>query len=114
MLGATLITVQRIGAGAHINGVWVPGAVTEVQVRGSLQPINARELALLPEGERARGRWKLYTDDLLRTADPTAATEADRVLWEGRTLTVVQVRSYAHTGLSLAHYRCELVEEEAL
>lgn len=114
MLGETTLQLHRTAAGTHVNGVWVPGAVTEITIRGSLQPINARELALLPEGERTRGRWKLYTRTPLRTANPAEYTEADRIAWQGRTLTVVQVRDYAHVGGSLAHYRADLVEEEVL
>lgn len=111
MLGATTLTVTRRAAGSYVAGVWTPGATSTLTVEGSLQPMTGRELLLLPEGERTRARWKLYTETELRTADETTTTEADRVSWNGRSLVVVRVQDYSHVGL-LPHYRCELVADE--
>lgn len=111
MLGATLLTVTRTAAGTYVDGVWTPGATSTFGIEGSLQPMSGRELLLLPEGERAAARWKLYTETALLTADEAAQTEADRVSWNGRSLVVVRVNDYSHVGM-LEHYRCELVADE--
>lgn len=111
LMRASTVVVTRRAAGGHVDGVWTPGAESTFTVRGSLQPLTGRELLVVPEGERGRARWALYTTTELQTADEAAATDADRVAWRGRSLVVVKVEDWSHMG-RLAHYRCELVEDE--
>lgn len=69
------LTVTRESGGTFTNGKWVPGTPSTFTIDASIQPLNMRELELLPEGRRASGEsYKLYTDyvdDLLTVTDET-------------------------------------------
>lgn len=114
MLGAVELNVTRT-SGSYVEGVWTPAAPSTFDIEGSLQPLNGRELLLLPEGERSKGSWKLYTEPEveLRVAEAGGAAEADTVAWEGRTLRVVGRLDHGHhTGLTLQHRKYLLREVE--
>ena len=91
ILGARTLWVQR-KPGVYVDGVWTgSGGEERFSIRGSLQPISGRELQLLPEGERTREQFKLYTKaELLTSRDSAAApTKADMVEHRGRLLKVM-------------------------
>lgn len=111
MLGALTYTVRRQASGAHVDGIWTPGAETSFELEGSLQPMRGHELLVLPEGQRGQARWKIYTTTLLQTIDEDTSTPADRLEVDGKDLVVVKVQAYQH-GFGTDHYRCELVADE--
>jgi hypothetical protein len=71
------VTVSRQAAGAFVNGVWVPGAVSTVTIQASVQPASAEDMQRLPEGRRQAGAVKLYTNDALLTEKDDQ--KADRI-----------------------------------
>lgn len=103
MLGALTYTVRRQASGAHVDGVWTPGAETSFTVEVSLQPMRGRELLSLPEGQRQQARWKGYTE--------TELFVGDRIEYSGRDLVVVKVSAYQH-GFGTDHFKVELVADE--
>ena len=60
LLGALGLSVTRTD-GSYVDGVWTPGVASTFAIEGSIQPMSGRELLLLPEGQRSRGAWTLYT-----------------------------------------------------
>lgn len=108
MLGAQTYTVKRHAAGDYSTGAFVPGAESQFDVVGSVQPLSGSELLLLPEGERVRARCKMYSHDELKTASLTDKTLADRVVVEGRDLEVHSVSEFRNSG-ALSHFKYVLV-----
>lgn len=111
MLGVATIDVRRLAGGERTDGVWVPGTECRVSVRGAIQPLSARDLEMLPEGERTREQMKLYvpaTQEDLRTACVEHGEQADQVVHRGRRW---EVHSWQdHTAAPfLAHSRYRLV-----
>lgn len=74
--------------------------------RGSFQPMNQRELLLLPEGMRDQGRAKLYTTTRLHTVETSDFDLPDRVQYNGVTYKVERVDDWHELG---GYYRVELV-----
>jgi len=109
MLGAQAYIVKRRAAGTYTNGTFVPGAESQISIKGSVQPLSGSELLLLPEGERVRAKCKMYSHDGLKTASVNDATIADRVVVEGRDLEVHSVAPFRNEG-SLSHFKYVLVE----
>jgi len=72
-------TFKRRAATTYVNGKAVAGAESDVVVNGSLQPMNAREVMLLPEGQRTRENLKIYTDTVLNPAEKETGKPADRL-----------------------------------
>lgn len=99
------LSVVRAGTGTYVDGVWTETPETTVQVRASVQPISARELAREPEGTRPTGAIRLFTLEELRTAD--IDQPEDRFVYRGKTWFVD--RSMYHPG---GHYESRAVLQD--
>lgn len=103
-LGQEPITRRRYAAGSRgSDGRWTRGAVTDTDLFATVQPANARDLQILPEGLRQRDAIKLYTDDaVLRTANQNGQGDADEVVVDGVSY---EVQSIARQRAVMAHYK---------
>ena len=102
-------TVKRAGAGYYRKGTYVPGAQETVELTGSLQPTNARELKLQSEGGRLRQYFKFYTDEPLLTINTKELAMADVVEINGETYKVMSAEPWA--GTDIPHYKSILYRE---
>jgi hypothetical protein len=99
---ASTYTYQRRNPQVWVKGRTSPATLqAAVSFRASIQPMNGRELLVLPEGERTREYIKLYTDTQLNMADPVTGAKGDLVSYKGRTWEVTQsndwnLNDYAH------------------
>ncbi len=99
---ASTYTYQRPGAQTIVDGrTRTPTLGSPTDFRASIQPLNGRELLLLPEGERDREYIKIYTDLRLLMSNPATKTKGDLVNYKGVVWTVIQtndwnLNDYAH------------------
>jgi hypothetical protein len=56
-----LVVVTRQGATTYIDGKPVKAAGESFDFRGSVQPLNGRDLLLVPEGDRFKEQFWFYT-----------------------------------------------------
>jgi hypothetical protein len=106
-------TIVRREAGYRQDGDWVEGTTTELQIEGNIQPLKPTELMLLPEAERTRSWWKLYTDVTLRTAkEGDGGWSADEFDWKGDRYKIMRVNDYTNGMQILEHTKnwCVRVE----
>lgn len=107
ILGAQAITRRRYAAyTTNSSGVRVRGASADIATTGSVQPMNGRELELLPELARAGDSRKVYTETELRTEDQHAGTPADEVIVDSLTFKVMQVERQVAI---IPHYKAILL-----
>lgn len=92
---------------SYVNGRLVLGAETAFSVTGSLQPLKADEVLLLPEGLRTRTQYKFYTTDDLRTADEPNGIEPDQLEISGKRYSVYYDKNHLVATL---HRRVFLIE----
>ena len=92
LLGAKTYVVTRQGAGAVVDGDFLAGAISTFPIVGSLQPVTGAELEHLPEGDRTRGKYKLYTTSDLHKARPNA--QADTIATPQGDLEVIAVLDF--------------------
>lgn len=117
-LAASPVTRRRFAAGSYpqagaTRGQFVAGASADTTIRAVMQPIDDRTRQLLPEGIRLRARYLLHTTaDVRGDAPATGAsiTQADDVIYNGRTYTVWQDRDWATHG---SYTRCVLLDRSA-
>jgi len=108
-LGQQSLTVTR-QTGSYVDGVWTLAADSTFGIVGSIQQLSARELQLLPEGERTREQRILYSLTQLRTAKLDTQVPPDEVTYDGRQWRVQDRRYYDQaTAGPLQHYRYRLV-----
>jgi len=54
----------------YVDGAPVAGPETERHIKANVQPLNGRDLLLVPEGDRFKEQYYLFTHDVLsRTTD---------------------------------------------
>ena len=108
MLGIGTLNLRRTSA-----VTWAAGRATattaDTTFSGSWQPLNGREIAMLPEGERASDRAKVYTATVLRTVDQHSDTEADLVSRDGSTWYKCLIAKPYFDNTPIPHYRIEVV-----
>lgn len=103
ILGAETITRRRFAVGSRgADGRWVDGATTDVSIAASVQPLEGKDRAILPEGDRSKDGIKLYTTSDLVPADQHAGTSGDRVVVNG---VVFEVRNVVRERSIIPHYR---------
>jgi hypothetical protein len=103
MLGQQTLNVTRYSSGGFVDGEWVEGAASAFTIQASVQPVNGRELETLPEGQRTRRTYKVYTDTLLQVATPES--RSDRIAYGTKALEVQSVKDYSTHMTGLPHYK---------
>ncbi len=104
-------SVTRNTSGTYDKGFYVPGPKECIQVEGSMQPTNARELKLPEEGNRLKQYWKFYTDKPILTNNTRTLANSDIVVVNGDTYKVMSVEPWQGLGVDLPHYLSILYRE---
>ena len=83
------------------TGAWVQGdfetTSETLQMNGSIQPVNSKDLQQVPEGDRVVGLIKIYTVDPLYVTheDTTVSGEdgllSDEVTWKGEQYKILNI-----------------------
>lgn len=88
------ITVLRKGEGAWVDGYWVDGVETPIEIEANVQPLKGHELMSLPEADRTKESIKVYGEATLRTLSEVGQTKADLIIWEGKKYQAVKTLTY--------------------
>jgi hypothetical protein len=91
--------VKRSKRGTYIKGRYVAGPEEELEVSGSLQPTNARQLKLSEEGNRLRQYWKFYSDQPILVNSMATLSKGDRVIVNGEEYRAMALTTWAGTSL---------------
>lgn len=95
LTGSTSLTMLRRGKDTIVMGRPVIGELEEIEVKANVQPLNFRDLRLLPESERTREWLKVYSAEEMRTAlEGEDGWEADEFDWEGKRFRVMSSHRY--------------------
>ena len=104
ILGLETLNLRRNAA-----TVWAAGRGTSTPTastfQGSWQPLSGREIALLPEGERATNYAKVYTETALNTSDQHTKVSADLISRDGSAWFKVLTSVPYFTNAPIPHYK---------
>lgn len=104
------VTVQTSPAGSYVDGIWVEPVRTNMTVIASVQPMTAKEVLLLPEGDRQKEAMKLYSTYRFKTQKDGEMETSDYVIIDGRTYMVIACTDFAvHSSLNIRYYRGDCV-----
>ena len=99
-----VLTVYRKTQGSYVNGDWVEGTEAEIIRTVNIQPLKPNEILLLPEAERTRQWWKVYSDEDLRTdKEGASGYSADEFIYQGERYKIMKVINYSMGVLD--HFR---------
>ncbi len=85
------VVITRVGPGAYVDGVWVEGAPTTINILSVVQNATADDLILLPEGTRTSETVKLHTVSPVKTVSEVGETNADTFQYDGDTYRIFDV-----------------------
>lgn len=110
--GKVILDVNRSSAGTRVNGRYVAGTVSVVQVEANVQPYQRRTgEASPPEGDRHRSLVKVFAKQaLVPVSEGDPSQIADTFEWEGDLYEVMQVLPWK-MGL-MDHYECLAIKKE--
>lgn len=104
------VLITRSELGRHEDGDWIPGTSTTFTAEVNIQPLKPYEVMILPESERTRSWWKVFSADVLRT-QKEGAWDADTFVWKGDTYKIMKVDDWTGGMGILEHVRCTAVRE---
>lgn len=105
------ITVTRAGTGSYVGGIWQDGApIPPFTLQASVQPVTSNDVQMLPEGQRQREAYAVFTADALKIADDNAKTTADVVTVFGRAFETVH--SEAWQNKLIPHHKAVIVLQQ--
>lgn len=88
------ITILRQGEGGYVDGYWVNGVETPLNIEANVQPMRGHELLTLPESDRTKESIKVYCVETLRTVEEVGQTKADIIVWEGKRFQAIKTMTY--------------------
>ena len=102
--------VTRSGPGGYTSrGRYEPGTAETIEVGGSLQPTNARELKIPEEGARLKQYFRFYTEEPVFTIGTKTLRRADVVTINDETYKIWSVEPW--TGTDMDYFMAILYRE---
>lgn len=102
-MSAQNVILKRQSTGSYVNGIFVPVPLGDLTIRAGVQPTSGEDLISLPEGQRERESYKIYSVTEMQTAKENTQKKADVLEFYGKLFEVQQVQR--HFGLGLDHYK---------
>lgn len=105
------IEVTRREIGSYVDGHWVEGQTTTFTASVNIQPLKPYEIYMMPESERTRSWWKVYSSDVLRTAKE-GSWDADEFVWKNDRYKIMKVDDWTSGMGILEHTKSQAVRIE--
>lgn len=108
------IVIDRKSQGRYDNnGEWIEGGITQVTIQGNIQPLRPHELLMLPESERSKSWWKLYSADPIRVQqEGQDGWDSDEFYWKGYKYKVMKLDDWSEAMSILEHFKAYCTREE--
>lgn len=88
------LDLLRKTAGSYVDGEWVEGTETTVPVEVNIQPLKEAELLFLPEADRGKQWWKVYSASEIRMdKQGDSGWSADEFVYQGDRYKVMKVEN---------------------
>ncbi len=96
--------VLREGLGAYVNGKWIGGTRTTLNILASAQPVvMGQDMQILPQGRHLSDYKKIYTDDKLNLATQDENIQSDIFVFEGYGYELISF--FANQSDVINHYK---------
>jgi len=91
------VTLLRHTAGSYIDGEWVEGVETTVDIMANVHPFTDYQVSIMPESDRSKSWLWMFTSSEVRvkkegSADPHGA---DRFYWDGDLYEAMKSQKYS-------------------
>lgn len=107
----TPLTIFRTTQGSYVNGEWVEGTETTVDIQANVQPLNDYQYMILPESDRTKQWVWVFSSSELRTLkEGSGGYAADEFVWNNERYQVMKTQRYQMTVQD--HYEAKAVRIE--
>lgn len=105
----TYVVRRQKNAGQYIDGRWAPSSrMEEFEIKASVQPLDGRAIARLPEAQRSAEARLLYTNNnTLQNRVEELKRNADVVVIDGQCWEVSSIENW---GPMLQHQKCLIIK----
>lgn len=99
------LEVTRYNSISIVNGRHVPGddGTNTLFIKGTVQPISAKDMETLPENRRDSGNIKIYTSTKMLTSKQGQNGKADRLVFDNDLYEVIQTQPWKNS--IIPHYK---------
>lgn len=107
----TPVTIIRQTQGSFVDGDWVEGTETSVDILANVHPFTDYQVSILPESDRTKSWVWLFTSSLVQQKkEGVGGNGADRFEWLGDTYEVMKTQRYVMTVQDHVEAKCCRVE----
>lgn len=107
----TPVTVLRETQGSFVDGDWVEGTQTSVDILANVHPFTDYQVSMMPESDRSKSWIWLFTSSLVRQKrEGIGGYGADRFMWDGDLYEIMKTENYRMTVVDHFEARCARVE----
>lgn len=107
------IEITRKERGHFEEGDWIDGTTSTLTVDVNIQPLKSYEIMMMPEAERTRSWWQVFSAEVLRTEkEGDSGWDADEFTWKGDLYRIMAVEDWTNGMGILEHVRCTAVRIE--
>jgi hypothetical protein len=103
------VTITRYAAGSYVNGTYVSGTSSTLNIQASIQPMKSEEMVTETQGRRLSDFIKIYTDTNINTAKESIGQQPDELTWRGSVYECMSVD--VHQMDVIPHYKCVFVKK---
>lgn len=103
------VTIKRESGGSRLNGKWVHGAESTLNIIADVQPLNGTDLIELGNiGRKQHGTIKIYTTEDLKITTEGVYDEPDRFVWNNLEYEIIWKAKFDNNLLNHNKYYAEL------
>lgn len=95
--------ITRQTPGAYVNGVYIAGVNSTLNILASVQPVSGEDQVVLPEGKRLSDFVKVYTDTELLIVNELTNQQPDKLTWRGHIYECIELG--AHRMDVISHWK---------
>lgn len=109
----TPVTILRETQGSFVDGDWVEGTQTSVDILANVHPFTDYQVSLMPESDRSKSWIWLFTSSLVRQkkeGSSGSGNGADRFMWQGDLYEIMKTQCYSMTVQDHWEAKCARIE----
>lgn len=107
----TPVTILRETQGSFIDGDWVEGTQTSVDILANVHPFTDYQVSLMPESDRSKDWVWLFTSSLVQQKkEGSNGNGADRFMWLGDMYEVMKTQRYVMQVQDHVEAKCVRIE----
>jgi len=100
----TYTVTRPLAAATYVKGRLVKAATEEIEIQATIQPLNSKEVLLLPEGQRTKETIKIYSATELNPGSNKTKKNGDTIAYDGNGYEIISVADWSKMN-GIKHFK---------